>query len=151
MTNIQESILAALAKYGDLSRDTEDATFGEEVYRSVADVVDVAAPAGEECALAFPAMIIRPDVRDVAFAAVFQTKAVIAWRKGMFKKKTEHVVIRLAESTSAKWHVSNRPSSRGATLLEIKADGESTTLGLPKAKPQTANLLREAFLSPAPS
>jgi hypothetical protein len=146
MANVQDSVLAALAKYGDLSSDKADAAFGGGVYRSVADVVDASAPAGEECALAFPAMIIRPDIRDAAFVAVFRTVAIVAWRKGVFKKRTEHVKVRLNEVTSAQWHVSNRPSSRGATLLEISAGGETTTLGLPKGKPPTADLLRDAFL-----
>ena len=64
---------------------------------SVADVVGAAIPAGEDCTLAFPVMIVRPDIRTAAFAAIFQTEAVIAWQPGVFKKKTEHVVIRLAD------------------------------------------------------
>lgn len=147
MTSVQGRVRDALAKYGDLTNDKEDAKFGAGIYQSVADAVDAATPAGEECVLAFPAMIIRPDIRTAAFAAIFETKAVIAWRKGAVKKKTEHVVIRLADITSAKWDVSTRPSHRGATLLEIKVGSETTTLALPKAKPQTANLVRDAFLT----
>jgi hypothetical protein len=151
MTGVQAGIRDALAKYGDLTNDREDARFGAAVYQSTADVVDAVTPMGEACALAFPAVIVRPDIRTAAFVAIFETKAVVAWRKGVFKKRTEHVVIRLADITSAEWHVSSRPSSRGATVLEINVSSENTTLGLPKDKPETAELIRDAFLASARS
>jgi Mce-associated membrane protein len=146
MPRVDEQIVEGLTAFGEVVADAQLARFAALTYKSVADAFDRLVQPDEACVLAFPAMIVRPDIRTQAFVAIFGDRAIVAWRNGVVRKRTEHVVIRFDDVTSAEWDISSRSSTRGATLLKIDA-GETSTIALPLGERTFANMVRDAFLA----
>jgi hypothetical protein len=144
MASVEDNIIEGLTTFGEKTQDVALAKSGAGVLRQVSDAFENNGAASEECVLAFPAMVIRPDVRTEALVAVFPSRVIAAWRKGAFKKRTESVVIDRSRVTDAKWYVSQKASTRGATMLEIVA-GETHTFALPKGDARVADLVRETI------
>ena len=144
MANTHDQITQGLMTYVEKTQDQSVIGEAALLYRSVADAYLSMVQPLEVCELAFPSMIIRSDIRASAFVAIFPTRVIIAWRKGSFRKRTEHVEIQRSKITKANWHVSQKASTRGATLFEIVA-GETTTFALPQGATKAADIIKQAL------
>jgi hypothetical protein len=144
MPGVADNMSEGLITFGEKTQNTALVGDGAVVLKQVLDAYESHVGANEKCVLAFPAMVIRPDVRTEALVGVFPTRVIAAWRKGVFKKRTESVVIDRGTITKAQWYVSRKPSTQGATMLEIVA-GETHTFALPKGDAKVADLIREAI------
>jgi hypothetical protein len=110
--------------------------------RDVRDVFVENIKADGICTFAFPSMVVLPDIRVECFVAILNDRVIVAWRKGLFRKKTVSRVILKHTIKQASWAVVNRPGvTRGGTaLLTIIAD-ETIDIALPKDKPAVANAI----------
>lgn len=106
--------------------------------RDVRDVFVENIRADDTCTFAFPSMVVLPDIRTDCFVTVLNDRVIVAWRKGLFRKTTVSRVIPKSTIKQASQAVSNRPGSRGATLLTIIAD-ETIDIALPMGKPVVAD------------
>jgi len=143
-------IVDGLTTYVQLSGDKKDAELGGYIYKTVADAFRSHLSAGDTCALAFPSMIIRPDIRTQCFVAVLDSDVVVAWKKGVIRKTLETEVIPRARITSADVETGSSGATRGATMLTIKA-GETVTLALPKGRKDLWAAIRQAVLPTQPA
>lgn len=144
MATVKDNIIEGLTTLAEQTQNMAPAHDGALVLNQVLDAYEGNVEPAEDCALAFPAMAIRPDIRTEALVAVFPSRIIAAWRKGVFKKRTESVVIERDKVTKAAWHVSSKPSTRGATMLEIVA-GETHTFALPNGDAKAADLICETI------
>jgi hypothetical protein len=142
--DFDDLIIDGLTSYVGISNDSGDIQEGAAAYRQVADALRAAAPLGEKCRLAFPSMVIRPDVRTQCFVAIFESAVVVAWRKGAFRKRVELESLPLRSVTKARAEVSTASSTRGALLMTI--DGSTTvTFALPQGRDDIAEGIRAAL------
>ena len=47
----------------------------------------------DTCSLAFGSMVIRPDVRTGCLVVILQDRVLAVWKKGLFKKVVQSVVV----------------------------------------------------------
>ena len=142
-------IIDGLAKYVELSGDQQDVQMGAAVYKSVADAFRSRLSPGVTCALAFPSMIIRPEIRAACFVAILDSEVVIAWKKGTFKKSLQTEIVPKNEITSGDVETSSSGATRGATLMKITA-GMTVTFALPKGRPDIWSAIGEAIFPSQP-
>jgi hypothetical protein len=142
-----ELIVDGLTNFANLARDRSYLQLGPAVYRSVAEVFRQNLKPGETCSLAFPSMIVRPDLRTECFVAVTSSHLVVAWTRGMIRKKTEWEIVPLMSITDAKWEVSAAPGTRGTILMNVQAD-RTLTLALPTERAEeVGSAIRSALLA----
>jgi CBS domain-containing protein len=141
-----EVIMRGLANYVNATDDTDYLPMGYITYRDVKDVFIENIRPGDTCLLAFPSMVILPEIRVECFVAVLNDRVIIAWRKGLFMKKMVSRVIPKHTIKQASWAVVNRPGmTRGNTImLTIIADG-TIALAMPKDKPAVADAIVAAL------
>src|SRR5216684_2528465 len=135
------NILAnGLMNFANVSGDKSMMELATVALRDVRDVFVENIKADDTCTFAFPSMVVLPDIRVECFVAVLDDRVIVAWRKGFFKKTTCSRVIPKSTIREASWAVSNRPGTRGASLLTITAD-ETIDIALPEDKPAVANAI----------
>ena len=61
--------------------------------REVRDVFVENISADNTCTFAFPSMVLLPAIRVECFVAILNDRVIVAWRKGLFRKKTVSRVI----------------------------------------------------------
>jgi len=144
MPTVADNLIEGLVTFSEKTQNIGVARDAGALLRQVLDAYDGTIGPNEECIIAFPAMVIRRDVRTDALVAVFPSRIIAAWRMGTFKKRTECVTINRATITKAEWYVSRKASTQGATLLDITA-GETHTFALPKGDAKAADLVRETI------
>lgn len=141
-------IAEGLTNYVQISGDQREIQMGAGLYRSLAQAFRDHIFDRDSCSLAFPSMIIRPDIRTSCFVAILDSKVVVAWKKGVFKKVIESEPIPKNRISSAEVETSSSGAMRGATLMKITA-GETTTFALPKGRPDIWEAVRTAILDSA--
>ncbi len=137
------NILAnGLTNFTNATGDKELANFAPKVLRLVHEVFLENIRPDDICAFAFPGMVILPDIRVECFVAVLTDRVIVAWDKGIIRKKTVSRIIPKHTIKQASWAVVNRPgvTRGGAVLLTIIAD-ETIDIALPKDKPAVANAI----------
>ncbi len=140
-----EIIIDGLTNFAEATKDVGDARMGGMVYKSVAEVFRQNVKPGDTCAIAFPSMIVRPDVRTQCFVAITSSHLIVAWKKGLVRKTTESEVIPLNAITDAQWEVSTVASTRGAALMHVQAADRKVTFALPKGRADMANVIQAAL------
>lgn len=158
-----------LMNFVNVTGDKEMMKLATMVLRDVSDVFVEHIKADDICTFAFPSMTtIRdcliaflriwgsklgkrlstktPDIQAACFVecfvAILNDRVIVAWREGLFRKKTVILVIWKQTIKQASWAVVNRPGvTRGdAVLLTIIAD-KTIDIALPKDKPAVANAI----------
>jgi hypothetical protein len=145
-----ELIIDGLMRFSEAMNDLQMGKAGGMVYASVKEAVRPRLGEGTACAIAFPSMIIRPDIRTECFVAVLSSEVIVAWKKGLFRKTVESEVIPRSSIVDATVGAGTSASTRGATLLTIRTKGDrSVTVALPKGKPEVATLIRSEIVGGA--
>ena len=147
--SLRTEIEEGLVRFVEVSQDLEGAKLGAHVFRSVETAVGSVVHPPQRCRLAFPGVIIRPDVRDACLLAVFDEVVLVAWQKGGLRKTTQHVVIPLESVREVTVGSGNSAATRDASLLTIRADAE-TVVALPKDVPELGALVT-SMITAAPA
>jgi hypothetical protein len=135
---VQNILANGLMNFANATGDRSMVQAGAMALREVRDVFVENIKADNTCTLAFPSMVVLPDIRTECFVAVLNDRVIVAWRKGFLRKTTVCRVIPKSTISQAAWAVSKRPDSRGAALLTITAD-ETIDIALPMGKPAVAD------------
>lgn len=141
----EDAILEGLSLFGETVQDIPLVRSGAVLYKSLSEAFSAKWPVGETCSLAFPAMIIRPDIRTECFVAISTSHVIIAWKKGLLKKTVEHKVIPLKSITDVQNHVGSNSATRGASLITISAE-DQTTIALPIRNVALGELVKSTLL-----
>jgi hypothetical protein len=147
VTNQDETVIDGLANYVELSRDKRDAQLGSAIYKSVAGVFCSNITPGSSCSLAFPSMIIRPDIRTECFVAVLDSSVIVAWTKGLIRKTPQSAVLPRKQIKSA----DIEPYGSGATVLKITAGDQTVTIAMPNGRSDIGNAITQAILPASPA
>jgi hypothetical protein len=145
--NPDETILEGLTNYVMASGDKREVQAGSMVYKSMANGIRSHISPGDTCSLAFPSMIIRPEIRTNCFVVVLDSKVLVAWKKGLLRKTIEVEVLPKRQISGAEATVSNSGGTRGATLMTVQAE-KSVCFALPKGRPDLTDAIRKAILAP---
>jgi len=145
---VWDIIFAGVMQYVNATNDGDYILMAQSVYRDVKDVFLANIRPGDTCVFAFPSMVVQPEIRVECFVAILPDRVIVAWRKGLFMKKTVSRVIPKHTIRQASWAVSNSYGSQGAALLTIVAD-ETTNIAMPKGKPAVADALVAAVRTSA--
>jgi hypothetical protein len=131
-----------LMNFANATGDKSMVELATMALRDVRDVFVENIKADDTCTFAFPSMVVLPDIRVECFVAILNDRVIVAWRKGLFRKKTVSRVIPKHTIKQASWAVVNRPgvTRGGAALLTIIAD-ETIDIALPQDKPAVANAI----------
>jgi hypothetical protein len=147
MINSQEQVLdiisTGLTNFVNALGDTSMLEAGAMAYADNKSSFIGHIKTGDNCKFAFPSMVILPDKRAECFVAILNDKIIVAWRLGFFKKTNYSSVIPKNKIETAKWYISDQPGTRGATLLSITSQ-ENTTFALPLMNTGLADLLLAA-------
>jgi len=143
--NSDEAIIEGITNYVQLSGDQSDVQEAAKVYKAVADVVRSNVAPGEPCKLALPSMVIRPDIRTQCIVAIFESRLIVAWQKGTFRKTSEVEVIPTNAITKAEAAVSTKSSTRGALLMTVEG-GTTVTFALPANRTDIGDAIRSALI-----
>jgi hypothetical protein len=140
----EDAILEGLSLFGETVQDIPLVRSGAVLYKSLSEVFSANWPVGETCSLAFPAMIIRPEIRTECFVAISTSQVIIAWKKGLLKKTVERKIIPMRSIKEVKNHVGSNSATRGASLVSIVADDEMT-FALPNRTPALGELVNRTL------
>lgn len=147
MTDKKDQVLDiisdGLMNFADAIGDKSMVEAGAMTYGDTQDVFVEHIQTDNTCTFAFPSMVLLPGIRTECFVAVLNDKVIVAWRTGFFKKTTYSRVIAKNSIKEASWAISDRPDSRGASLLTITTD-ETIDIALPKDKPAVADAILAA-------
>lgn len=146
--DLNEKILDGLTGYVTALNDRQAAQFGAMIYKRVARELDPLVRPDDVCKLAFPSMLIRPDLRVECFVAVLGDRLVIAWKAGMFRKSAPPLVIPFANITGIRRQAGTSAGTRGAVLLAISG-APGATIALPKGQADTVEAMFRAAIGPA--
>jgi hypothetical protein len=146
MSMTDDVIAEGLANYVRMSGDQREIQLGAGLYKALAEAFRVQISDGNSCSLAFSSMIVRPDIRTSCFVAVLDSKVVVAWKKGIFKKVIQCEPIPKNRISSVEVETSSSGATRGATLMKVTAGGTTTTFALPKGRPDIWEAIRKAIL-----
>ena len=142
-----EAILAnGLMNFVNATGDKSRLEMATIVLRDVKDVFFENIRANDTCMFSFPSMVVLPEIRVECFVAVLNDRVIVAWRKGLFMKKTVSWVIPKHTIKQASWAVVNRPgvTRGGSALLTIIAD-DTIEIAMPKDKPAVADAIVAAL------
>lgn len=142
-----DTIADGLGAFAVAVDDRSVAKDGAQAYRPLARRIRELMHPGDTCRLAFPSMIIRPDLRVGCFVIVLQDRVLIVFERGMFRKTSEAVVIPIVTITDVRRHTGSTHSTRGAHLLTIAGRPSATIALIPSLAAATTDALRGA-LSP---
>lgn len=143
-----QKILDGLAAYVTALNDRQAAQFGTMIYKRVAHELDPLVQTDDECKLAFPSMLIRPDLRVECFVVVLGDRLLIGWKAGMFRKSAGPLVIPFTNITGIRRQAGTSSATRGATLLAISGTPDAT-IALPKGQADTVEAMIRAAVGPA--
>jgi len=142
-----EVVIDGMTCYVNLSEDSSAIQSGAQTYKPLAGSIRPHITQGVSCALAFPSMIIRPDIRTECFVVVLDSEVVIAWNKGLFRKTTQTEVLSRDQITAV--DVETNPA--GVTLLKIACPGKTVDVALPKGRSDLGKSISEIILPPRPA
>jgi len=144
--DVSEIIVDGLTAFAVGLGDMELGKAGAQLYQFVKREVDPLLRPSDECKLAFPSMLIRPDLRIGCLVAILTDRVIIAWEKGFIRRKTFSIVIQRANITGVHRHPGSAAATRNAALLTLTGPVE-TTIALPVGKIQTAEALIRSALA----
>lgn len=102
---------------------------GEQIFRTVREAFQANIRPTDTCNLAFPGMIIRPEIRVECFTMILADRVIVAWQKGIFKKTTVSRVVPKSSIKRVFWQLNYEYSRQGILMLTIVAD-ETVNIGL---------------------
>jgi hypothetical protein len=140
-----DTIADGLAVFA-LSTDDDSVTErGAAAYRRVYRTVRQQMRPGDTCRLALPAMMVTPDRRNACFVIVLQDRVLVAYERGLFRSRTESLVIPIPTVTEIRRHTGSTAGLRGASLLTIRGE-PSATITLPAGTAdEAAGIIREVL------
>jgi hypothetical protein len=141
--SVDDAVSDGLTNYVNLAEDHSAVQEGAQAYRAVAETIRQNVAPGEGCSLAFPSMIIRLDVRTQCFVVVTDSKVVVAWKKGLFKKAGQSEVILRSELIGT--DVESTPA--GITVLKISGAGKTVSVALPKGRSDLGKAIGKAIMA----
>jgi hypothetical protein len=123
-----ELVGEGVVTYAQLLNDLEIAKFAALVLRKVLPAFEQEIHAGDTCKIAFPSVIVRPEIRMECLCAVLNDRLVIAWKPPLRKVKS----LVIPTSTISDIHrEAGTGALRGAQLLVVSGT-PSAKLGLTK-------------------
>lgn len=138
-----DTIADGLAVFA-LSTDDDSVTeSGAAAYRRVYRTVRQHMRPGDTCRLALPSMIVTPDWRDACFVIVLQDRVLVAYERGLLRRKAESLVIPTATVTDVRQHTRSRADPRGACLLTISGQPSVTIALSAGTADKAAGIIRE--------
>jgi hypothetical protein len=144
--DVSEIIVDGLTAFAVGLSEMELGKAGAQMYQFVQREVDPLLHPGDECKLAFPSMLIRPDLRIECLVAILTDRVILAWEKGFIRRKTFSIVIPRAGITGVHRHPGSNAGTRNAALLTLSGPVE-TTIALPVGKAGAAEaLIRSALV-----
>jgi len=142
--DVSEIVVDGLTAFAVGLGEMEMGKAGAQMYQFVKREVDPLLHPGDECKLAFPTMLIRPDLRIDCLVAILADRVIIAWDKGLIRRKTFSIVIPRASITGVHRHPGSG-ATRNAVLLTLSGPVD-TTIALPVSKTQAAEALIRSAL-----
>jgi hypothetical protein len=116
---------------------------GAAAYRRVYRTVRQQMRPGDTCRLALPSTIVTPDLRKACFVIVLQDRVLVAYERGLFRSKTESLVIPIPTVAEIRQHTGSTAGLRGVSLLTICGE-PSVTIALPAGTAgRAAGIIRE--------
>jgi hypothetical protein len=146
-TGAKEKITDGMAAYLMAVNDRGSLQLGAVAYKSVASEVESLIRAEDVCKLAFPSMIVRPDIRIECLVVVLQDRLIIAWKAGLIRKTVHSMVIPFTGITGIRREKGTSAATRRATLLVISGE-QSATIALPTDKMDAAMAVIRTAIGP---
>jgi hypothetical protein len=143
-------IARGLENFVNTTKDKTDMELAGYVLRDTKEVFIENTRPGDTCLLAFPSMVILPEIRVECFVAVLADRVIAAWRKGLVFKKTDSRVIPKHTIQKVSWAMVNRPGvTRGKSpmLTIITNNDRPIEFAMPKDKPAVADMVVAAIQS----
>jgi hypothetical protein len=144
--DVSEIVVEGLTAFAVGLSDLDLGKTGAQLYQFVKREVDPLLRHSDECTLAFPSMLIRPDLRIECLAAILGDRVIIAWEKGFVRRKTFSIVIPRAGITGVHRHPGSATATHNAALLTLSGSVE-TTVALPVGKAAAAEALIRSALA----
>jgi hypothetical protein len=142
------TIVDGITAYAAAINDQSVAEGGVLAYRLLAREIRQVMRPGDTCRLALSSTIVTPDVRVGCFVIVLQDRILIAFRRGMFRKTSETVVIPISSITGVRSESGTSIATLGTQLLTIFGE-PSVTIALPvRTHVAAANAIRRAIATP---
>ena len=139
------TIVDGITAYAAAINDQSVAEGGVLAYRLLAREIRQVMRPGDTCRLALSSTIVTPDVRVGCFVIVLQDRILIAFRRGMFRKTSETVVIPISSITGVRSESGTSIATLGTQLLTIFGE-PSVTIALPvRRHVAAANAIRRAI------
>ena len=142
-------VTEGLVSLAEATLDLELVYAGKIVYADVEDVFRAHLRPDESCLLAMPSILITPDIRPQCFVAVQRSQIIIAWRTGLFRKKTFYDVIPRSRVSEITYGRGRTAATRNAYVVTVFA-GAETTFALPADHPDLGAWVKDAFLADQP-
>lgn len=128
----KDVIVDGLTEYGTRYNDLEGASVGGTLVSLMADVMGPHIHPRDACQLAFPTMVVRPEVRTEGLVAIMADRVIIFWTKGLFRSKTDVEVIPRDSITEVTSGWGTNAATRKAKLVTISHNGVTSEFALPK-------------------
>src|SRR5688572_19700918 len=122
---MSEIIVDGLTAFAVGLGDMELGKAGAQMYQFVQREVDPLLRPGDEGKLAFPSMLLRPDLRIECLVVILSDRVIIAWEKGFVRRKTFSLVIPRAGITGVHRHPGSGAATRNAALLTLSGPVET--------------------------
>jgi hypothetical protein len=127
-----------------LSTDGDSVTErGAAAYRRVYRTVRQQMRPGDTCQLALPSTIVTSDRRNPCFVMVLQDRVLVAYERGLLRRKSESVVIPSATVTDIRRHTGSTAGLRGVALLTICGQPSITVVLAAGTAEKAAGIIRE--------
>lgn len=144
--DVSDLVVDGLTAFAVGLGDMDFGKFGAQMYQFVKREVDPLLRPGDECKLAFPSWLVRPDLSKECLVMILADRVIIAWDKGFIRRKTFSIVIPRAGITGVHRHPGSNAATRNTALLTLSGPIE-TTIALPAGKAQAAEALIRAALA----
>lgn len=140
-----DTIADGLAVFA-LSTDDDSVTeSGAAAYRRVYRAVREQMRPGDTCGLALPSTIVTPDLRSACFVIVLQDRVLVAYERGLLRRKAECRVIPMSTVTGVRQHTGSAAGVRGAALLTIRGEPSVTIALAAGTAEKAAGVIRETL------
>ena len=138
-----DTIADGLAVFA-LSTDDDSVTHaGAAAYRRVYRAVREQMRPGDSCRLALPSTIVTPDRRIACLVIVLQDRVLVAYERGLFRRRTEALVIPIPTVTDIRQPTGSTAGLRGACLLTICGEPSVTIALAARTAGKAAGIIRE--------
>ncbi|HEX3898360.1 MAG TPA: hypothetical protein VHW74_04260 [Mycobacteriales bacterium] len=146
-SHAQEQFSEGLINYVELTGERDCVQLAGQAFRDMRSAFEANVGPSDVISLAFPGMIIRPDLRDIGLLAVLGDRVLVVWRKGVFKKTVQSEVIPRSAMTGVTVGKGTAGSRAGAVMLTIKTATTSAQITLSREGAAKAESLCAAITS----